>query len=230
MKRLNVLVGCESSGTVREAFRKLGHNAWSCDILPADDGSTFHMQWDVLEAIDTPYTWDLAIFHPPCTHLAVSGAAHFAQKIKDGRQQEGIDFFMELVNAPIERIAVENPVCIMSRLYRKPDQIIQPWMFGHDASKKTCLWLKNLQKLTPTSMVPPPRFRCRWCGYMYKNEGEGSRKCDKCHGEGVVPRYSNQTPDGSNNLGPSPDRWKLRSKTYQGIADAMALQWGGKVE
>lgn len=183
---MRILVACEYSGRVREAFRKLGHDAWSCDLLPADDGSPYHIQGDVLNHLTDG--WDLMVAHPPCTHLAVSGARHFAEKIADGRQQEGIDFFMAMVNAPIERIAVENPICVMSTKYRKPDQIIQPWQFGHGETKATCLWLKNLPKLVPTDIV----------------EGRENRVWK---------------------MPPSKDRWKLRSETYQGIADAMAAQW-----
>lgn len=184
---MRVLIACEYSGRVREAFRKMGHDAWSCDILPADDGSPYHIQDDVLKHLNDG--WDLMVAHPPCTHLAVSGARHFAEKIADGRQQEGIDFFMAMINAPIERIAVENPICIMSTKYRKPDQIIQPWQFGHGETKATCLWLKNLPKLVPTDIV----------------EGRENRVWK---------------------MPPSKDRWKLRSETYQGIADAIGQQWG----
>ncbi len=193
---MKVLVACEFSGVVRRAFASLGHEAWSCDLLPADDNSHHHMQGDVLEVLDRE--WDLMIAHPPCTDLAVSGAKWFKQKQADGRQQASIEFFMRLVNAPIKRIAVENPICIMSRLYRKPDQIIQPWQFGHPESKATCLWLKNLPLLQPTAVLEVPESG----------------------------RWANQTPSGQNKLGPSEDRWKLRSVTYQGIADAMAYQWG----
>jgi len=184
---MRILVACEYSGRVREAFRKMGHDAWSCDLLPADDDSPYHIQGDVLQVLNDG--WDLMVAHPPCTHLAVSGARHFAEKIADGRQQEGIDFFMAMVNAPIPRIAVENPICIMSTKYRKPDQIIQPWQFGHGETKATCLWPKNLPKLTPTNIV----------------EGRENRVWK---------------------MPPSKDRWKLRSETYQGIADAIAAQWG----
>jgi hypothetical protein len=183
---MRVLVACEYSGTVRDAFIARGHDAMSCDLLPTDRPGP-HYQGDVFDIINDG--WDLMIAHPPCTHLAVSGARHFAAKRADGRQQEAIIFFMALVNAGIPRIAVENPVCIMSSLYRKPDQIIQPWQFGHGETKATCLWLKNLPLLKPTNIV------------------EG--RADRIH---KIP--------------PSPDRWKLRSKTYQGIADAMAVQWG----
>lgn len=148
---MRILVACEYSGRVREAFRKMGHDAWSCDLLPADDNSPYHIQGDVLAILNDG--WDMMVAHPPCTHLAVSGARYFAEKIADGRQQEGIDFFMQMINAPIHRIAVENPICIMSTKYKKPDQIIQPWQFGHGETKSTCLWLKNLPKLTPTNIV-----------------------------------------------------------------------------
>ncbi len=184
---MRVLIACEFSDTVRGAFAKLGHHAVSCDLLPSDNWEAGHYQGDVMDIIH--HNWDLMIAHPPCTHLAVSGARHFAAKQADGRQQKAVDFFMALINAPILRIAVENPVCIMSRLYRKPDQIVQPWQFGHGETKATCLWLKNLPKLMPTNIV----------------DGREAR----------VHR-----------MAPSPTRWKERSKTYQGIADAMAAQWG----
>ena len=190
---MRVLVACEYSGRVREAFRKLGHDAWSCDIIPADDNSPYHYQCDVREVLDKG--WDLMVAHPPCTYLASSGL-HWNKRIA-GRQEkteEALEFIQLLMNAPIERIAIENPIgCISSRI-RKPEQIIQPWQFGEDASKSTCLWLKNLPKLEPTKII--------------KKE-----------------RYANQTASGQNNLPPSKDRWKLRSTTYQGIADAMANQW-----
>ena len=186
---MRVLVACESSGTVREAFRRLGHDAWSCDLLPADDGSKYHIHGDCLDAIARG--WDLIIAHPPCTHLASSGARHFAAKRADGRQQQGIYLFMAVVGACQQHAsawAVENPIGIMSRLYRKPDQIIQPWQFGHGETKATCLWLHGLPKLTPTNIV----------------EGREAR---------------------IHRLPPSKDRWKIRSKTFQGIADAIAAQW-----
>ncbi len=198
---VRVLVACEYSGRVRQAFRAAGHDAWSCDLLPAEDGSLYHMQRDVLSLLGgrtwaddrvnggKPAPWDLLIAHPPCTHLAVSGARHFEAKRADGRQQEAIEFFLALARAPIPRIAIENPVCIMSSVWRKPDQTIQPWMFGHGETKATCLWLKGLPPLVPTNIVPGR--------------------------EPVVHR-----------MPPGPDRWKNRSRTYQGIADAMAEQWG----
>lgn len=190
---MKVLIACESSGTVREAFRKLEHDAWSCDLLPADDDSEYHLQEDCLLAIQNG--WDLIIAHPPCTHLAVSGARHFAAKRSDGRQQQGIDLFMNVIKAcenNAKSWAVENPIGIMSTLYRKPDQIIQPWQYGHGETKATCLWLNGLPKLTPTNIVEGRENRIhKGCGYGWND----------------------------------PRCWKARSKTYQGIADAMAAQW-----
>jgi site-specific DNA-cytosine methylase len=151
---------------------------------------------DVLTILDDD--WDLMIAHPPCTHLAVSGARYFAAKRADGRQQAALDFVRALLDAPIPRIALENPVSIISSQIRKPDQIIQPWQFGHPESKSTCLWLKGLSNLVPTNILPLPAS-----GY-----------------------WANQTPSGQNKLGPSPERAMLRAKTYQGVADAMADQWG----
>lgn len=194
---MRILVACEYSGKVREAFRKLGHDAWSCDLLPADDDSEYHIQGDVLEVLDQD--WDMMIGFPPCTHLAASGARWFAAKRADGRQQQGIDFFMALANADIPMIALENPVGIMSTEWRKPDQIIQPWQHGHEATKTTCLWLKGLPELQPTNIV-----------------SKGERHVTK--GGKSLPKWYN--------LPPSKDRWKIRSETFQGIADAMAQQWG----
>jgi hypothetical protein len=171
---------------VREAFRRCGHDAWSCDLLESEDGSRFHIQGDALEAIKRG--WDLLIGHPPCTHLAVSGARHFEAKRADGRQQEAIEFFLALARAPIPRIAIENPVCIMSSVWREPDQTIQPWQFGHGETKATCLWLKGLPPLVPTKIV-----------------------------DGRHPRV--------HLMPPGPDRWKERSRTYEGVAEAMAAQW-----
>ncbi len=203
--KLNVLVACEYSGRVRDAFLKRGHNAYSCDILPTDstffqDKAQNHIQGDILDVLaqTADYGWDLGIFHPPCTDLAVSGSRYFAQKIADGRQQRALDFVQALMDANIPRIMVENPISVISSKIRKPDQIIQPWQFGHPESKSTCLWLKNLPKLTPTNILETP----------------------------ASGRWANQTPGGQNKLGPSPDRWKIRSTTYLGIAEAMAEQWG----
>lgn len=183
---MKVLVACEYSGRVRDAFIRAGHDAMSCDLLPTDVPGP-HYQGDVRDVLGDG--WDLMIAHPPCTHLGVSGARHFAEKRADGRQQAAIEFFMMLADADIPRYAIENPVCIMSSIWRKPDQVIQPWQFGHGETKATCLWLKGLPKLTPTNIV------------------EG--RADRIH-----------------KMPPSPDRWKLRSATYAGIAAAMADQWG----
>lgn len=146
---MRILIACEFSGKVREAFRKKGHDVWSCDLLPSDDNSPYHIQGDVVPLLNQG--WDMMIAHPPCTHLAVSGARWFKDKQKE--QAEALEFIRTLLNAPIEKIALENPVSIISTRIRKPDQVIQPWMFGHDASKKTCLWLKNLPKLVPTKII-----------------------------------------------------------------------------
>ena len=248
---MRVLVACEYSGRVRDAFAALGHQAMSCDLLPTESPG-LHWQGDIVAVLDgwmpVEYTadcdpdgdgwcvttdsdpsdcqcigptqdgieymerrgilfgrpiarpnWDLMIAHPPCTYLAVSGL-HWNGRVpgRAEKTEEALDFVRLLMNAPIDRICVENPVsCISSRI-RKPDQIIQPWWFGDDASKKTCLWLKNLPPLVPTDKLP------------------GDDKT----------RRANQTPSGQNKLGPSPDRWKERSRTYPGIAAAMAQQWG----
>ena len=181
---MRVLVACEFSGVVRDAFSRLGHKAWSCDIIPSQSVGK-HYTGDVLDILDDG--WDLMIAHPPCTNLCVSGARWFKDKREE--QQLAIEFFMRLVNAPIARICIENPIGIMSSRYRKPDQIVQPWQFGHGETKATCLWLKGLQKLTPTNIV-------------------GGREA-RIH-----------------KMAPSEDRGRLRSITYQGIAEAMAEQWG----
>ena len=147
---MRVLVACEYSGVVRDAFIAAGHDAMSCDLLPTEKPGP-HYQGDVRDVLD--YPWDLMIAHPPCTHLSVSGARHFEAKRRDGRQQAAVSFFMMLARADIPRIAIENPVCIMSSLWRKPDQVIQPWQFGHGETKATCLWLKGLMPLSPTRIV-----------------------------------------------------------------------------
>jgi site-specific DNA-cytosine methylase len=152
--RVRVLVACEFSGVVRRAFQKAGHFAISCDLLPAEDGSFWHYRGDVLEYLETSARpFDLMIAHPPCTDLAVSGARHFAAKIADGRQGRALDFVRKLLDAPISKICLENPVSVISTQIRKPDQIIQPWQFGHGEVKATCLWLKNLPLLQPTDIV-----------------------------------------------------------------------------
>lgn len=187
---MKVLVACEYSGIVRDAFIARGHDAMSCDLLPSETEGP-HYQGDVRDVLD--YPWDLMVAHPPCTHLSVSGARWFDEKRADGRQQAAVSFFMALARAPIERIAIENPVCVMSRLWRRPDQVIQPWQYGHGETKATCLWLKGLPRLTPTQIV----------------EGREAR----------VHR-----------MPPSPERWKERSRTFAGIAAAMAGQWGSEAE
>ena len=182
---MRILVACESSGVVRDAFISNGHDAYSCDLLPTDVPGP-HYQGDVRDILDDG--WDLMIAHPPCTHLAVSGARWFPAKRASGEQQEALEFVQLLLKANIHKIALENPISIISTQIRRPDQIIQPWMFGHGETKATCLWLKNLPLLKPTNVV----------------EGRENRV---------------------HKMPPSPDRWKLRSITYQGIALAMANQW-----
>lgn len=194
---MRVLVGCEFSGTVRRAFRALGHEAYSCDLLPNEDGSPHHLHGDVFEYAF--FGWDLAIFHPPCTYLASSGLHWNKRRPERAAQTEkALDFVLRLAALPIPRIAIENPIGCLSTRWRKPDQIIQPWMFGDDASKATCLWLKGLPLLVPTDVLPG----------------------------GKQARRANQTASGQNKIGPSPDRWKQRSVTYPGFAKAMAAQWG----
>lgn len=196
-----VLIACESSGRSRRAFQALGHQVFSADFEPSEDDSPFHYVGDVFDLIGK-WHFDLMIAHPPCTYLAVSGL-HWNKKRPEraALTEEALVFVQRLMDAPIKRIAIENPIsCISSRI-RKPDQIIQPWQFGEDASKATCLWLKNLPPLLPTLLVP-------------------GRDVDG------VKRWANQTDSGQNKLGPSPDRQRERSRTYQGIADAFADQWG----
>jgi len=186
---MKILIACEESQAVTIAFREMGHEAYSCDLLPCSGGHVeWHYQMDAIGMM-TYQKWDMMIAFPPCTNLAVSGARWFKEKQADGRQQTSIDFFMMLAGSFIPKIAIENPIGIMSTQYQKPTQIIQPWQFGHGETKATCLWLKGLPKLTPTNIV----------------EGREQRIWK---------------------LPPSIDRAMLRSKTYQGIADAMATQWG----
>lgn len=211
---MNILVACEESQEVCKAFREKGHNAYSCDIIDCSGGRPeWHIKRDVLEILEPKYhtgcpyekaihfttvtgkkeciyKWDMIIAFPPCTDPAVSGARWFEEKRKDGRQAAAIDFFMKFANVDCERIAIENPIGIMSKQYRKPEQIIQPWQFGHGEQKATCLWLKNLPKLKPTNIVDGREQRV-W------------------------------------RMAPGPERAKERSKTFHGIALAMAEQWGG---
>lgn len=195
---MKILVACEESQEVTIELRRLGHEAYSCDIEPCSGlHPEWHLQQDVLPLLREK--WDMIIAFPPCTDLAVSGAAWFEQKRKDGRQQRSIDFFMKFVNCDCEKIAIENPVGIMSRIWRRPDQIINPWQFGHAEQKKTCLWLKNLPLLTETNNVYDEMMK------LPKNKRE------RLHYMAL-----------------GPDRAKMRSKTYHGIAVAMAEQWAGK--
>lgn len=196
MKR--ILVACEYSGTVRDAFAAKGWEACSCDLLPSDKPGN-HYQGDVCDLLSQH--WDLMVAHPPCTYLSVSGIHWTARGLRDSKLTEDALIFVRLLmDAPIHRIAIENPVSVISSRIRKPDQIIHPWQFGHDASKATCLWLKNLPALKPIAIVEPRIV-------------DGKK------------RWSNQTDGGQNKLPPRKDRWKIRSTTYQGIADAMAEQW-----
>lgn len=187
---MRVLVACEESQAVTRELRRLGHEAYSCDIEPCSGGHPeWHLQQDVTQLLKIK--WDMVIAFPPCTDLAVSGARYFEQKRKDGRQQKSIEFFMMFANCGCPKTAIENPIGIMSGIYRKPDQIIQPWQFGHGETKRTCLWLKGLPKLKPVDIVPGREQR------IWK-------------------------------MPPGKDRAKTRSKTYPGIAKAMAEQWAGK--
>lgn len=197
---MRILIGCESSGNTRNAFRAAGHDAWSCDLLPADDGSQYHYRGDVFDVIGLG--WDLAVFHPPCTYLSASGMHWTTRGLRDPQlTEDALDFVRRLMACDIPSWAIENPIgCISSRI-RKPDQIIQPWQFGHDASKATCLWLKNLPLLTPTKIIAPRIVNGK-------------------------KRWGNQTDSGQNKLSPSADRWKIRSETYPGISAAFANQWG----
>jgi hypothetical protein len=197
---VKILVACEYSGRVRDAFRAAGHDAWSCDLLPCDADPAYHIQGDVVPLLGQG--WDLMVAHPPCTYLCSSGL-HWNKRV-EGRQaktEAALDFVRTLLSCPIPRVAIENPVGCISTRIRKPDQTIQPWQFGHDASKATCLWLKELPLLRPTAIISPRMVAGK-------------------------PRWANQTDSGQNRLGPSTDRWKIRSETYSGIATAMAQQWG----
>ncbi len=216
---MKVLVACEYSGRVRDAFIRAGHDAISCDLLPSDSDFGKHYQGDIFDIIDDGF--DLMIAHPPCTYLSVSGMHWTTRGLRDPQlTEDALEFVTKLMNAPIKKICLENPVSIISSRIRKPDQIIQPFMFGDDASKKTCLWLKNLEPLKPTDII---QGRVVCCGQTVIT----GTICPNCNGaKKPVVRYGNQTNSGQNVLGPSDDRWKIRSKTYLGIAEAMAKQWG----
>lgn len=246
---MRVLVACEYSGRVRDAFRRWGHDAISCDFLDTESPGP-HYKGNVLDLINwqqgkrfdfedgfgrTP-AWfahgpkgnalgfDLMICHPECTYLSVSGMHWTTRGLRDPQlTEDALNFVKLLMNAPIEKICLENPISVISSRIRKPDQIIQPWWFGDDASKSTCLWLKNLKPLTHTHIIEP-RFIC--CGVEVPNNDKYG--CPHCCGEKKPkPRWGNQCDSGQNKLGPNKDRWKERSRTYQGVADAMASQWGG---
>ena len=213
-RKPRLLVGCESSGTVRDAFARLGWDAWSCDLLPADGQ---HIQTDVSEILFADM-WDLMIAHPPCTYLTASGMHWTTRGLRDPKlTEDALDFVRLLMDAPVPFIAIENPVGRIGTAIRKADQYVHPYLFGHDASKCTGLWLSNLPKLKPTGFVPAARHAC--CG-KWQEEGP----CSEC-GKKTKPRWGNQTPRGQDGTPPSKDRWQKRSKTHQGIADAMAEQW-----
>ena len=197
---MKILIGCEYSGAVRDAFISLGHDAMSCDFLPTESPGP-HYQGNVFDIIGNG--WDIGIFHPPCTYMASSGL-HWNKKdpTRQKKTEESLEFVRMLLGCGIRHIALENPIGCISTRIRKPNQIIQPWQFGHPESKATCLWLENLPPLVPTNVLSKP----------------------------IGGRWENQTPSGQNNLGPSKDRWKIRSRTYKGIADAMARQWSDFVQ
>jgi len=207
--KLSVLIGCEYSGAMREAFRKLGHDAWSCDLLPSEDGSPYHIQGDVFTAVRSR-KWDFIMLHPPCTRLTVSGQWYVKRNpLAQEEQKYAIAFTESLWTAAktyARHVALENPIGVLSTRSElgRPTQIIQPHHYGDDASKATCLWLHNLPRLAPTKHVPPRMVN-------------------------GLPRWANQTDSGQNRLPPSPDRWKERSRTYQGIADACASQWSAHI-
>lgn len=207
---MKILVACEESQAVTIELRKLGHEAYSCDIEPCRGGHPeWHLQQDVIPLLEQK--WDMIIAFPPCTHLAVSGAAWFEKKRKDGRQQQGIDFFMQFANADCKMIAIENPIGIMSTQYRKPNQVIQPWMFGDKVKKSTCLWLKNLPKLIPETVEEPELNYHEW---IDQKSGRLKRQTKWYYDTRCLP---------------AKERGKAASKTFPGIAKAMAEQWAGKI-
>jgi site-specific DNA-cytosine methylase len=204
---MKVLVACEESQAVTKEFRKLGHEAFSCDLQECSGGHPeWHLQQDVTELLEQ--NWDLIIAFPPCTDLAVSGARHFERKIADGSQQKSIEFFMTIANSNCQRIAIENPIGIMSGKWRKPDQIIQPWQFGDKAQKSTCLWLKGLPKLAPTEIVEKGEF------FEFTSKKGEKKRMPMWYYKALQDA---KTPE---------QRRTLRSKTFPGIAKAMAEQWG----
>ena len=255
---MRVLVACEFSGVVREAFRGRGHDAWSCDLLPCEADPTWHLTGDVRRFLDESPDgdpWDLMIAHPPCTYLCSSGL-HWNKRVpgRDEKTEEALDFVRSLMGAPIKAVAIENPIGRIGTAIRKADQVIQPWQFGHDASKATALWLKNLPPLRHTSIVPPGGWKLvKFAGDLIDDDGNAPcpdcgvdfGECD-CFGptqDGIEyaevagylfgndagltrPTWANQTKSGQNKIGPSATRWMERSRTYSGIAEAMASQLG----
>lgn len=219
-----VLVACEFSGIVRDAFVAKGHEAWSCDLLPSERPGN-HFQKDVRLVLR--FGWDLLIGHPPCTYLAASGARWWSQRLVE--QESAAKFaFTLLMWSSISKVVIENPIGYLSKRIRKPDQIIQPWMFGHPESKATCLWLKGLPLLKPTKIIEPEVYGCS-CGVRF-DRSLGKYGCPNCSGQGKVRLvFTNQTPTGQNRLGPTSTRAMDRSRTYQGVADAMAEQWGAVI-
>ena len=219
---MRVLVACEFSGIVREAFRARGHDAMSCDLLPSEQEGP-HYQGDVFDILYDD--WDLIIAHPPCRYLCSSGLHWNSRRPeRQALTDEAAAFFMRFTELECAWV-IENSIGCMSKRYRKPDQIIQPWMFGHPESKGTCLWLHDAPPLLPTNVLSPPRYRCK-CGYVFDGAC-GKYGCPNCNGENKgYPIWENQTNSGQNRLAPSRERWKERAKTYSGIAQAMAEQWG----
>lgn len=227
---MKVLIACEFSGVVRDAFSRKGHDAWSCDLLPTESEMTRqegkHIQGDVLELLEDE-SWDMMIAHPPCTYLCSSGL-HWNKRVegRDKLTHEAMLFVLNLMGVGfivhrIPFICLENPIGCISSNYRKPDQIIQPWMFGHAESKSTCLWLKGLPKLKPTKIADFKSYRCK-CGNVFDADAGKYGCCEVA----AKPLWDNMTPSGQNKLGPSENRWKERSVTYSGIGEAMANQWG----
>jgi hypothetical protein len=224
---LKILVACEYSGVVRRAFEAEGHDVISCDLLPAEDDSPYHYPGPVEDMLKEGGKWDLMIAHPPCTYLCSSGL-HWNGRVpgRAEKTEEALKFVQMLMDADIPKIAIENPMGRIGTAIRKADQVLQPWHYGHCESKATCLWLKGLPLLKPSKIVPPAFYGCK-CGHKF-DIALGVYGCPNCEGDygAAKPRYENQTASGQNKLAPSKDRWKDRSRTYEGIAAAMAQQWG----
>lgn len=226
---MKILVGCEESQVITKAFRAKGHKAFSCDLKPCSGGKPkWHIQDDLLLYIDSG-EWDMMIAHPPCTFLTVSntyisrGCTLYTPEQAAKKQRKAVLFFMKIAEAPIPRIVIENPIGIMSTVYRKPDQIIQPWQFGEPESKATCLWLKNMPRLKTNNFATIEFYRCS-CGNKFPAE-YGKYGCSCGTLRPAKPLWNNQTVSGQNKLVPSDNRSEERSKTYKGIADMMACQW-----